>query len=64
MIILHPDGTYEVCSLPPLAARWLRAFVRRRSAEVCAEGADGAMGKVAVCGEPCQEHNGAVCGSN
>jgi hypothetical protein len=24
MIIQHPDGSYEVCALPPAVARWLR----------------------------------------
>lgn len=29
MIIQHPDGSYEVCALPPEIARWARALLRR-----------------------------------
>lgn len=62
MVILHPDGTYEVCALPTFAARWLRAFVRRRSDEPCLDG-DGRAAQEAGCREPCQESQGDPCAS-
>lgn len=34
MIILHPDGTYEVCALQPAVARWIRGVSRRARAMV------------------------------
>lgn len=64
MIILHPDGSYEVCELPPRVARWLHGLGRRareRVREAVRRVGDGAE----ACWKPrdgaCPDCGGGAC---